>query len=70
MKTRTQLNLNVLILNLYYCNYIYTTLEEKNLQHSVYCPSGVLGADPLGAETFGTALEMPRDAGIAAKICR
>jgi hypothetical protein len=28
MKTRTQLNLNVLILNLYYCNYIYSTLQE------------------------------------------
>jgi hypothetical protein len=52
MKTRTHLNLNVLILNLYYCNYIYTALQEKtNLQHSVYCPSGVLGADSLGADT-------------------
>jgi hypothetical protein len=50
MKTRTQLNLNV-ILNLYYCNYIYTTLQEKNLQYSVYYPSGVLGADSLGAGT-------------------
>jgi hypothetical protein len=49
MKTRTQLNLNVFILNLYYCNYIYTTLQEKHFQSSVYCPSGVLGADSLGA---------------------
>jgi hypothetical protein len=29
MKTRTQLNLNVLILNLHYRNYIFTTLQEN-----------------------------------------
>jgi hypothetical protein len=55
MKTRTQLNSNVLIFFLYYCNYIYTILQEKNLQHSVYWPSGVLGADSLGADTSSTS---------------
>jgi hypothetical protein len=39
------------------CNYIYTTLQEKNLQHSVYYSSGVLGADSLGADTSTSASE-------------
>jgi hypothetical protein len=38
MKTRTQLNLNVLILNLYCCNYIYTTLQERKFTAQCLLP--------------------------------
>jgi hypothetical protein len=63
MKTTTQLNLNALIFYLYYCNYIYTTLQEKKLQNSVYCPSGVPGVDSLGADSSSTSSSAARDIG-------
>jgi hypothetical protein len=47
MKTRTQRNLNVPILNLYCCNYIYTTMQEKKFTLWKYAATATLPTDEL-----------------------
>jgi hypothetical protein len=52
MKTRAQLKCYFKLILL---SYLHNTARKKFLQHSVYCPAGVLGADSLGADISSTS---------------